>query len=56
MRPGNFQDGTFEKIIITVAEITLIQVSFLNVGSKQKKIKMNTRNTIAFILFKSQIC
>ena len=39
MRPGNFQDGTFEKIIITVAEITLIQVSFLNVGSKQKKNK-----------------
>ena len=37
MRPGNFQDGTFEKIIIAVAEVTLIQVSFLEVGSKQKK-------------------
>ena len=40
----DFQNGSFEKITITLAEVTLIQESFPNVVSKQK-IKMNTRNT-----------
>ena len=36
---SNFQNGTFEKTTITVTEIALIQVSFPNVGSKQKNIR-----------------
>ena len=42
----NFQNGTFEKITITVARDTLIKVSFPNVGSNLKNIKMNTQNTM----------
>ena len=33
-RKSNFQNGTFEKTIMT--EVVLIQVFFPNVGSKQK--------------------
>ena len=33
---SNFKNVTFEKITITVAQVVLIQVSSLNVGSKQK--------------------
>ena len=42
----NFQNGNFQKITITVARDTLIKVSFPNVGSNLKKIKMNTQNTM----------
>ena len=41
----DFQNGSFGKITITLAEVALIQESFPNVVSKQK-IKMNTRNTM----------
>ena len=44
---SNIQNGTFGKITITVAKVALIQVSFHNVGSKQK-IKLYTRNTMAY--------
>ena len=40
------KNDTFQKITITVVEVIFIQVSFLNLGSKQS-MKMNTQNTVA---------
>ena len=45
-RVANFQSGTFEKKTITVTEVVFIQVYFLTVGSKHKKIKMKARNAM----------
>ena len=33
----NFQNDTLEKITITALRVILIQLSFITVGSKQKK-------------------
>ena len=51
---ANFQNGTFERITITVTEVVLIQVLFLTIGSKHTqthththKIKMKKQNTMA---------
>ena len=44
---ANFQKSTLEKITIKVTKVVLIQVFFLTVGSKHKKMKMKTRNTMA---------
>ena len=49
---ASFQDGNFEKITITETEVVLIQVFFLAVGSKHKKI-IKTRNYITLRPFKS---
>ena len=39
LKTSNFQNGTFEIIIITVTEIVLIQVFLFIVASKQKNKK-----------------
>ena len=44
---ANFHSGTFIKITITVTKVVLIQVFFLTVSSKDKKIKIETRNIMA---------
>ena len=38
---SNFQNSTFEKNTITVAEVALIQVSILNIGLNKTKRKIN---------------
>ena len=38
LRLSNFQDTTFEKTVITVTEVVLIQVSFLIIGFKLNQI------------------
>ena len=43
---SKFQKGFFEKITISLKEVVLIEVHLLRDDSKQKKIKINTRNTI----------
>ena len=49
------ENHTFKNIFITNAEDALIQVSFPNVGSKQKNKNKHTEYHGIFIPFKSQI-
>ena len=41
LQTSNFQNSTFEKNTITVAEVALIQVSILNIGLNKTKRKIN---------------
>ena len=53
---SNFQNDTFEKNTITVMEDAPIQISFPDVGSKQKNKNEHTEyHDDIFILFKSQV-
>ena len=47
---SNFQNGNFKKITsVMVAEVILIQVCFLTVGSNLKKEKINRRNSPCYL-------
>ena len=49
----NFQNGTFEKLTITVTEVAFIQAFFLTVSSKQKNKNGNKKHDDTFIPSKS---